>query len=54
MLLAYQYPVVQFNQFNVVASIGALVQTVIIGIGFLQSAVVGGLGNPQGFLPGVS
>ena len=50
-LLAYQNPVVQFNQFNVVASIGALVQTVIIGIGFLQSAVVGGLGNPQGFLP---
>jgi ABC-type branched-subunit amino acid transport system ATPase component/branched-subunit amino acid ABC-type transport system permease component len=50
-LLAYQNPVVQFNQFNVVASIGALVQTVIIGIGFLQSAIVGGLGNPQGFLP---
>jgi ABC-type branched-subunit amino acid transport system ATPase component/ABC-type branched-subunit amino acid transport system permease subunit len=50
-LLAYQDPVVQFNQFNVVASIGALVQTVIIGIGFLQSAVVGGIGNPQGFLP---
>jgi ABC-type branched-subunit amino acid transport system ATPase component/branched-subunit amino acid ABC-type transport system permease component len=50
-LLAYQDPVVQFDQFNVVASIGALVQTVIIGIGFLQSAVVGGLGNPQGFLP---
>ena len=50
-LHAYQNPVVQFNQFNVVASIGALVQTVIIGIGFLQSAVVGGLGNPQGFLP---
>ena len=50
-LLAYQNPVVQFNQFNVVASIGALVQTVIIGIGFLQSAVVGGFGNPQGFLP---
>ena len=50
-LLAYQNPVVQFSQFNVVASIGALVQTVIIGIGFLQSAVVGGLGNPQGFLP---
>jgi ABC-type branched-subunit amino acid transport system ATPase component/branched-subunit amino acid ABC-type transport system permease component len=50
-LLAYQNPVVQFNQFNVVASIGALVQTVIIGIGFLQSAVVAGIGNPQGFLP---
>jgi ABC-type branched-subunit amino acid transport system ATPase component/branched-subunit amino acid ABC-type transport system permease component len=50
-LLAYQNPVVQFSQFNVVASIGALVQTVLIGIGFLQSAVVGGLGNPQGFLP---
>jgi ABC-type branched-subunit amino acid transport system ATPase component/branched-subunit amino acid ABC-type transport system permease component len=50
-LLAYQDPVVQFNQFNVVASIGALVQTVIIGIGFLQTAVVGGLGSPQGFLP---
>ncbi|HUA02433.1 MAG TPA: ATP-binding cassette domain-containing protein [Solirubrobacteraceae bacterium] len=50
-LMAFQNPVVQFNQFNVVASIGALVQTVIIGIGFLQSAVVGGLGNPQGFPP---
>jgi ABC-type branched-subunit amino acid transport system ATPase component/branched-subunit amino acid ABC-type transport system permease component len=50
-LIAYQNPVVQFDQFNVVASIGALVQTVTIGIGFLQSAVVGGLGNPQGFLP---
>jgi ABC-type branched-subunit amino acid transport system ATPase component/ABC-type branched-subunit amino acid transport system permease subunit len=50
-VLAYQNPVVQFNQFNVVASIGALVQTVIIGIGFLQSAVVGGIGNPQGFPP---
>ncbi len=50
-LLAYQNPVVQFNQFNVVASIGVLVQTVIIGIGFLQAAVVGGFGYPEGFLP---
>jgi len=49
-VLAFQNPVVQFGQFNVVASIGVLVQTAIAGVGYLQAAIIGGLGYPEGLL----
>lgn len=45
---AFRYNNLQFDQFNVTASINAVVYTVLGGLGYVAGAIIGGLQSPGG------
>ncbi len=52
-LLAFQDPQVLFDQYNVTNSINVVVQTVVLGVGYVAAAFMAGVAAPGGLIPQV-
>src|SRR5579875_3644130 len=50
-LLAFQDPQVLFTQYNVTNSINVVVQTVVLGVGYVAAAFMAGVAAPGGLIP---
>jgi len=50
-IMAFQGSYVVFGGFDVLSSINAIVQTVVLGVGFVAAAVMAGVAAPAGLIP---